>query len=77
MFQRHDPVTVALFRVPSFHACGHEGAAELLHADARKRARLTLAQQAMSSGRETDRASSSGRAARKWRAKASSAGQVR
>ncbi len=45
MFQRHDPVTVALFRVPSFHACGHEGAAELLHADARKRARLTLAQQ--------------------------------
>ena len=28
-----------------FHACGHEGAAELLHADARERARLTLAQQ--------------------------------
>ena len=45
MFQRHNPVTVTLFRVPPFHACGHEGAAELLHADARERARLTLAQQ--------------------------------
>ena len=31
--------------MPPFHACGHEGAAELLHADARERARLTLAQQ--------------------------------
>ena len=45
IFQRHDPVTVTLFRVPPFHACGHEGTAELLHADARERARLTLAQQ--------------------------------
>ena len=43
--QRHDPVTVTLFRMPPFHACGHEGAAELLHPDARERARLTLAQQ--------------------------------
>ena len=43
--QRHDPVTVTFFRVPPFHTCGHEGAAELLHADARERARLTLAQQ--------------------------------
>ena len=43
--QRHDPVTVTLFRMPPFHACGHEDAAELLHPDARERARLTLAQQ--------------------------------
>ena len=43
--QRHDPVTVTLFRMPPFHACGHEGAAELLHPDARERARMTLAQQ--------------------------------
>ena len=43
--QRHDPVTVTLFRMPPFHVCGHEGAAELLHPDARERARLTLAQQ--------------------------------
>ena len=43
--QRHDPVTVTLFRMPPFHVCGHEGAAELLHPDARGRARLTLAQQ--------------------------------
>ena len=31
--QRYNLVTVTLFRVPSFHACGYEGAAELLHAD--------------------------------------------
>ena len=31
--------------MPPFHACGHEGAAELLHPDARERARMTLAQQ--------------------------------
>ena len=43
--QRYNPVTVTLFRVPSFHACGYEGAAELLHADARERARLMFAQQ--------------------------------
>ena len=43
--QRHNPVTVTLFRVLPFHACGHEGAAELLHAYACERARLTLAQQ--------------------------------
>ena len=45
IFQRHNPVTVTLFRVLPFHACGHEGAAELLHAYACERARLTLAQQ--------------------------------
>ena len=42
--QRHDPVTVALFRVPPFHACGHEGAA-VPPCRCRERARLTLAQQ--------------------------------
>ena len=43
--QWYNPVTVTLFRMPPFHVCGHEGAAELLHPDARERARLTLAQQ--------------------------------
>ena len=43
--QRYNLVTVTLFRVLSFHACGYEGAAELLHADARERARLMFAQQ--------------------------------
>ncbi len=45
IFQWHNPVTVTLFRVSPFHACGHEGTAELLYADTRERARLTLAQQ--------------------------------
>ena len=45
IFQWHNPLTVTLFRVSPFHACGHENVAELLHADARERARLTLAQQ--------------------------------
>ncbi len=43
--QWHNPVTVTLFRVSPFHAYGHEGMAELLYADTRERARLTLAQQ--------------------------------
>ena len=43
--QWHNPLTVTFFRVSPFHACGHENVAELLHADARERARLTPAQQ--------------------------------
>jgi hypothetical protein len=45
IFQWHNPLTVTFFRVSPFHACGHENVAELLHADARERAQLTLAQQ--------------------------------
>ena len=46
------------------------GAAELLHPDARERARLTLAQQGDELEKGNGQASSPGRAARKWRANA-------